>query len=200
MSSPRSKRALPAFITSKIITYEKEDIPTSQSSSSQISSQSSDCAPGFKEITREVLLDAKSKLEDYVAREDPSQVKHDPKYEGLSQTPTSSQVSIEEINLSQQSFADEISLELLVQYFFDVLGSDFPAAKSRIKTLLKNLVHVPSDEQDSREDMHSFLVHALNQNAMSALILVDECLALSRPTKRAKTTSSEAGPAPPPTP
>ena len=184
----RPKRVLPPSITSwKDSTDDEDDVSTSQSS---------DCAPGYKEITREVLLNAKDKLQNYTEREDPSVAKHGPKYEALSQTPPSSQVSAEEITLSQESFNDEISLPLLVKHMVENLG------RGRIKALLKNIVCIKPEDEENNEAMQDFLVNTLNDNSHAALLLVNGCLALSPPRKRVRFADSplEAEPVPPPTP
>ena len=169
--APR-KRTLPDCFTQTKVASDEEDAPTSQSS---------ECPAGLKQITAAVLREAKNKLIDYLERQDPSNLKHDPKYDFHDKTPTSSQVSVESIRLSQESFGDSFSLDLLVEHILDTFTPE------RIREILTDCVAITEEAMRSREKLDDLLHAKFNDNVFALFKMVDECLdVMEPPAKRVR--------------
>jgi hypothetical protein len=154
------------------VASDEEDAPTSQSS---------ECPAGLKQITAAVLREAKNKLIDYLERQDPSNLKHDPKYDFHDKTPTSSQVSVESIRLSQESFGDSFSLDLLVEHILDTFTPE------RIREILTDCVAITEEAMRSREKLDDLLHAKFNDNVFALFKMVDECLdVMEPPAKRVR--------------
>jgi hypothetical protein len=169
--APR-KRTLPDCFTQTKVASDEEDAPTSQSS---------ECPAGLKQITAAVLREAKNKLIDYLERQDPSNMKHDPKYDFHDKTPTSSQVSVESIRLSQESFGDSFSLDLLIEHILDTFTPE------RIREILTDCVAITEEAMRSREKLDDLLHAKFNDNVFALFKMVDECLdVMEPPAKRVR--------------
>ena len=169
--APR-KRTLPNCFTQTKVASDEEDAPTSQSS---------ECPAGLKQITAAVLREAKNKLIDYLERQDPSNMKHDPKYDFHDKTPTSSQVSVESIRLSQESFGDSFSLDLLIEHILDTFTPE------RIREILTDCVAITEEAMRSREKLDDLLHAKFNDNVFALFKMVDECLdVMEPPAKRVR--------------
>ena len=169
--APR-KRTLPDCFTQTKVASDEEDAPTSQSS---------ECPAGLKQITAAVLREAKNKLIDYLERQDPSNLKHDPKYDFHDKTPTSSQVSVESIRLSQESFGDSFSLDLLIEHILDTFTPE------RIREILTDCVAITEEAMRSREKLDDLLHAKFNDNVFALFKMVDECLdVMEPPAKRVR--------------
>jgi hypothetical protein len=169
--APR-KRTLPDCFTQTKVASDEEDAPTSQSS---------ECPAGLKQITAAVLREAKNKLIDYLERQDPSNMKHDPKYDFHDKTPTSSQVSVESIRLSQESFGDSFSLDLLIEHILDTFTPE------RIREILTDCVAITEEAMKSREKLDDLLHAKFNDNVFALFKMVDECLdVMEPPAKRVR--------------
>ena len=169
--APR-KRTLPDCFTQTKVASDEEDVTTSQSS---------ECPAGLKQITAAVLREAKNKLIDYLERQDPSNLKHDPKYDFHDKTPTSSQVSVESIRLSQESFGDSFSLDLLIEHILDTFTPE------RIREILTDCVAITEEAMRSREKLDDLLHAKFNDNVFALFKMVDECLdVMEPPAKRVR--------------
>ena len=169
--APR-KRTLPDCFTQTKVASDEEDAPTSQSS---------ECPAGLKQITAAVLREAKNKLIDYLERQDPSNMKHDPKYDFHDKTPTSSQVSVESIRLSQESFGDSFSLDLLIEHILDTFTPE------RIREILTDCVAITEEAMRNREKLDDLLHAKFNDNVFALFKMVDECLdVMEPPAKRVR--------------
>ena len=161
-------RTLPEFITNP----DNEEVSTSQSSSGVPTSQES---TETKTMTLRDLRVLRDKLDGYVDRETGSTAKNGPKYDHLSQTPTSSQASGSQVNYGSQESANELAdLENdLIPYFTETLGWE------GICRCLKGCMNVkPGPFESKEEESHATddLCDKLNEDVHAILKLMDACL------------------------